>query len=189
MRDEQERRGDTTPTFPKRRGDTTPTFSERRGDTTPTFDEPPFFYSIARPAASDHIKAEFFALGAHDEVVVSLIRAAIESRTSLPPGLFESPEQRMLIDFLCGDPIDEELNKQDKRNVFMSVCLRRGTNNSNSPTAWIRLAGRSLRAFEALLYLARLRLAEPGYLDRLDGALLFCLGFSMDHIERNMIPF
>lgn len=162
---------------------------ERRGDTTPTFDDPPFFYSIARPAVGDHLKADIFALGADDGVVVSLIRAAIESRQCLPPGLFEHPEQRMLIDFLCGDPIDEELNIHTKRNAFLNVCLRRGTNNSDIPTAWIRLAGRNLRAFEALLYLARLRFAEPGYLDRLDGALLFCLGFSMDHIERNMIPF
>jgi hypothetical protein len=150
-------------------------------------DEPPFVYSLRR-IAPESAWVQEFALGPDDGALITLIRAAIESRHVLPAGLFDNPCERLLIDFLCGDPLDFNDHVTMLTKHKPSLWILRGR---SVPTAKVPLVGLTQKAFEALVYLARLRLAtnSSGATERLDGALLFSIGFSISHIEKNTIPF
>jgi hypothetical protein len=151
-----------------------------------SIDEPPFVYSLRRLQPESYF-VEQFELGSDSDATVSLIRAAIESRQALPPGIFDGASERLLIDFLCGDPVDSDLSKSMWRKHKPSLWICRGR---SCITGKVPLIGLTQRAFEALLYQSRRLASQPhGMTERLDGALLFTIGFSISHIEKNTIPF
>lgn len=156
---------------------------ERRGDTTPTFDEPPFEYSIRRADVY-----EIWDLGKDTDLTMSAIRAATESLNRLPFVLFQRPRERLLIDFLCGDPLDDLIVRSLRLEAAEVFLWRK---SSDRHKVIIPLSGITLRAFEALLYSAKFALERPQSIvrTRLDGGLLYVMGFSMHVIESDGIPF
>ena len=146
-------------------------------------DEPPFYYYIRRSNVAD-----IWELGKDTDLTISAIRAATESRNRLPFPLFQRPRERLLIDFLCGDPLDDlvvRALRKDSSDIWL--CRR----SSDRHSVRIPLSDLTLEAFKALLYSAKFALERPQSIvrERLDGALLYCMGFSMLTIESDGTQF
>lgn len=158
-----------------------------------SIDEPPFYYSLLRISGESDFAQEF-KLGRDNLAVITLIRAAIESRHVLSAWMFAHPFERLLIDFLCGDPVYtnayELINRHHKASMWL-VRHRSHQRSKNYETAKMPLIGLTQECFRALVYLARLRLAQhdSGATDYLLGAIEFSLGRPLDQIEAELIPF
>jgi hypothetical protein len=152
----------------------------------PVIDKPPFEYWLLRLVPESDF-AQGFSLGPDGGLTISLIRAATESRQVLPAALFDGPDERLLIDFLCGDPLGDLYSIRTPYKPHLWLC--RGLHRPIA-SAKLPLIGQTQRAFESLLYLSLLR--KPRGLqatDREGGALMFVLGFPLEQVDAHVIPF
>lgn len=142
-------------------------------------DRPDFVYSLQRTGCPKAWELSGETL--------SVLRAAVDSVNRLPRQLFDRKSERVLLGFLCGDLLEAAVMRALEREPS-GLWLHRSSGHHSSR---MPLAGVTLRAFEALLYVAKLQIVRPmsDARDQLDGALLFVFGFSIDVIEADGIPF
>jgi hypothetical protein len=144
-------------------------------------------YCIRRLGVAQSL-AEDLDLGFDDGYTISVLRAAYDSaQQCLPQGVFTDTEP--FVPLLCGDPIQAGYVLQMAAREILGVHSKSGlwlVRKSTDQRCSMPLNGMALRAFEALLVVARLRICHDPR--PIDAALMFVWGMPMKQIDTVLFP-